>query len=223
MRLIVLCPEGWERAVSRPYLSRSGLVGESPLPLLLVEKSKGPKDPDKNMPLWPKDYFEQMKKSKCKVRNSPTFLKYKQSEANTLPLKNDAVQSKHKTQKGKRTIKNISRKNVVACFYCRKPGHGIAGCSAALGNQDMGIGTCCLCGSTNPSIGEFPFVKCLVCGEMGQLSRSCHDNPKGLYYDSDQIVPVGHLIKGMSTDYEELLDTPTAQKPTTKIPKVVHF
>ena len=50
--LIVLCLEGWEWAVSWPYLSRSDLVGECSLPLLLVEKSTGAKDPNKFLPLY---------------------------------------------------------------------------------------------------------------------------------------------------------------------------
>lgn len=29
--------------------------------------------------------------------------------------------------------------------------------------------------------GAFPYAKCFMCGEMGHLSRSCPDNPKGLY------------------------------------------
>lgn len=30
-------------------------------------------------------------------------------------------------------------------------------------------------------VGQFPFAKCFICGEVGHLSRSCPDNPRGLY------------------------------------------
>jgi hypothetical protein len=31
------------------------------------------------------------------------------------------------------------------------------------------------------STGEFPYAKCFICGEIGHLTRSCPDNPRGLY------------------------------------------
>ena len=97
----------------------------------------------------------------------------------------------------------------------------------------------------DPAPGELPFAKCFVCGEMGHLSISCPVNPKGLCVDGGGCWLCGsveHLkkdcpesqteikwpqlvtgAKGMSADYEEILDVPKPQKPKTKIPKVVNF
>lgn len=41
------------------------------------------------------------------------------------------------------------------CFHCRRPGHGVADCPAALESQDMGTGICYRCGST-----EHEMTKC---------------------------------------------------------------
>ncbi|XP_009639407.1 zinc finger CCHC domain-containing protein 9 [Egretta garzetta] len=141
------------------------------------------------------------------------------------------------------------------CFHCREPGHGVADCPAVLESQDTGTGICYRCGSTehdiskcrakvDPAVGPFPYAKCFICGEMGHLSRSCPDNPKGLYAEgggcrlcgsvehfkkdcpekqnSDQVT-VGRWATGMSADYEEISETPKLQKPKVKEPKVVTF
>ncbi|KAG8456423.1 hypothetical protein GDO86_002269 [Hymenochirus boettgeri] len=92
----------------------------------------------------------------------------------------------------RRLKRQTDKKDRMICFHCRKPGHGMADCTEALRCQEMGTGICFRCGSTeheisrcrakvDPALGEFPFAKCFICGEMGHLSRSCPDNPKGLY------------------------------------------
>uniref|UniRef100_A0A8C0V9Y3 CCHC-type domain-containing protein n=1 Tax=Cyanistes caeruleus TaxID=156563 RepID=A0A8C0V9Y3_CYACU len=91
------------------------------------------------------------------------------------------------------------------CFHCREPGHGVADCPAVLESQDMGTGICYRCGSTehdiskcrakvDPAAGPFPYAKCFICGEMGHLSRSCPDNPKGLYAEGECTDSL-HLVK----------------------------
>ncbi|NXM67605.1 ZCHC9 protein, partial [Serilophus lunatus] len=142
------------------------------------------------------------------------------------------------------------------CFHCREPGHGVADCPAVLESQDMGTGICYRCGSTehdiskcrarvDPAAGPFPYAKCFICGEMGHLSRSCPDNPKGLYAEgggcrlcgsvehfrkdcpekqNTEQVTVGRWVAGMSADHEEVTGT-TEQlhKPKARAPKVVNF
>ncbi|XP_066844868.1 zinc finger CCHC domain-containing protein 9 isoform X1 [Anser cygnoides] len=95
-------------------------------------------------------------------------------------------------REGRRLRRQEARRNAMVCFHCREPGHGVADCPAVLESQDMGTGICYRCGSTehdiskckakiDPAAGAFPYAKCFICGEMGHLSRSCPDNPKGLY------------------------------------------
>ncbi|KFQ40478.1 Zinc finger CCHC domain-containing protein 9, partial [Mesitornis unicolor] len=99
---------------------------------------------------------------------------------------------KDKRREGRRLKRQEVKKNAMVCFHCREPGHGVADCPAVLESQDMGTGICYRCGSTehdiskckakvDPAVGPFPYAKCFICGEMGHLSRSCPDNPKGLY------------------------------------------
>uniref|UniRef100_A0A8C9ITD3 CCHC-type domain-containing protein n=1 Tax=Piliocolobus tephrosceles TaxID=591936 RepID=A0A8C9ITD3_9PRIM len=152
---------------------------------------------------------------------SQNLPKCKHLEANRLSLKNDKHQGKHKNNKEKKEYLN---KDVNAVMeYLRQNSQMVH-----KGQIIIRALECHRCGSTeyettkckakvHPGLGEFLFATCFVCGEMGSLSRSCPDNPKGLYAD------VSCWAKGMSADYEEILDAPKLQKPKTEIPKVVNF
>ncbi|XP_057899621.1 zinc finger CCHC domain-containing protein 9-like isoform X3 [Melospiza georgiana] len=104
----------------------------------------------------------------------------------------EEARRKDRRRESRRLRRQERKKNAMVCFHCREPGHGVADCPAVLESQDMGTGICYRCGSTehdlsqcrakvDPAAGPFPYAKCFICGEMGHLSRSCPDNPKGLY------------------------------------------
>ncbi|XP_071436464.1 zinc finger CCHC domain-containing protein 9 [Pithys albifrons albifrons] len=162
---------------------------------------------------------------------------------------------KDRRRESRRVRRQERKRNAMVCFHCREPGHGVADCPAVLESQDMGTGICYRCGSTehdiskcrakvDPAAGPFPYAKCFICGEMGHLSRSCPDNPKGLYAEgggcrlcgsvehfrkdclekqnTDQVT-VARWVAGMSADHEDIADAPKLQKPKAKVPKVVTF
>ncbi|NXE82001.1 ZCHC9 protein, partial [Cochlearius cochlearius] len=169
-----------------------------------------------------------------------------------------AALRRDRRREGRRLRRQEKKKSAMVCFHCREPGHGVADCPAVLESQDTGTGICYRCGSTehdiskcrakvDPAVGPFPYAKCFICGEVGHLSRSCPDNPKGLYAEgecsggcrlcgsvehfrkdcpekqnADQVT-VGRWATGMSADYEEISETPKLQKPKVKVPKVVTF
>ncbi|NXI35838.1 ZCHC9 protein, partial [Galbula dea] len=179
------------------------------------------------------------------------------AETDTAELEKEVAIAlkKDKRREDRRLKRKERKKNCMVCFHCREPGHGVADCPAVLESQDMGTGICYRCGSTehdiskckakiDPAVGAFPYAKCFICGEMGHLSRSCPDNPKGLYAEgggcrlcgsvehfrkdcpekqnADQVT-VGRWASGMSADYEEITETPKVQKPKVNVPKVVTF
>lgn len=56
--------------------------------------------------------------------------------------------------------------------------------------QASGTGICFKCGAATHTSkkckakvpeGQYPYAKCFICHEVGHLSSSCPDNPKGLY------------------------------------------
>ncbi|XP_023123673.1 zinc finger CCHC domain-containing protein 9 [Amphiprion ocellaris] len=161
---------------------------------------------------------------------------------------------KDRRREDRRLKRQNDKKNRMVCFNCRKPGHGLSDCPEADRDEEMGRDVCFRCGSTeheihkcrakvDPAMGEFPFAKCFICSQTGHLSRSCPDNPKGLYaqggccrvcgsvehFQKDcpehqaatNSVTVGWLSNNMSADHEDV-HVPL-MKTKTKTPKVVNF
>ncbi|EDV26546.1 Zinc finger CCHC domain-containing protein 9 [Trichoplax sp. H2] len=91
---------------------------------------------------------------------------------------------------GKADQAKLQKKKTV-CFKCRQPGHKVSKCKAESGNSSEKI--CFKCGSSNHSLYQctqydqsrrddpLPFAKCFICQGVGHLSKSCPDNPRGLY------------------------------------------
>ncbi|XP_025894335.1 zinc finger CCHC domain-containing protein 9 [Nothoprocta perdicaria] len=162
---------------------------------------------------------------------------------------------KDERREARRLRRREARSRAMVCFHCRESGHGMADCPAVLQSEDMGTGICYRCGSTeheitkckakvDPAVGPFPYAKCFICGEMGHLSRSCPDNPKGLYAEggccrlcgsvehfrkdcpenqNSDHVTLGRWASGMSADSEDMIETPKLQKTKVKGPKIVNF
>ncbi|XP_033633996.1 zinc finger CCHC domain-containing protein 9-like [Asterias rubens] len=183
----------------------------------------------------------------------------------TDPSEDDKTTLRQKDRKREeRRVKRIKNKaNNMVCFNCREAGHGVADCPKILLDVEQGTGICFRCGSTeheahkctarvDPGQGEFPFAKCYICQETGHLSKSCPDNPRGLYpmgggckrcgsvehkslncpdlrveIDPEETtIPTLASTAGWSADaeYDDMIRKPTVQKPPTKKkPKFVKF
>ncbi|XP_010876464.2 zinc finger CCHC domain-containing protein 9 [Esox lucius] len=161
---------------------------------------------------------------------------------------------KDRRREDRRIKRQNDKKSDMLCFKCRKPGHGLADCPEAGRDEEMGMDICYRCGSTeheiqhchakiDPAMGKYPYAKCFICSKTGHLSKSCPDNPKGLYaaggcchvcgsvehfqkdcpehQDSSNQLTLGWLSNNMSADHEEV-DVPMKKAPPKKA-KVVVF
>jgi len=162
---------------------------------------------------------------------------------------------KDRRREDRRLKRQSAKKSNMVCFNCRKPGHGLADCPEAVRDVEMGHDICYRCGSSeheihkcrakvDPALGDYPYAKCFTCGQTGHLSKSCPDNPKGLYktggccrlcgsvehfqkdcpqhQNSSNSFTVSYLSNNMSADYEDVHAPARKAQPKAK-PKVVVF
>ncbi|XP_019853710.1 PREDICTED: zinc finger CCHC domain-containing protein 9-like isoform X2 [Amphimedon queenslandica] len=101
-------------------------------------------------------------------------------------LKTSEVEKVDEKKERMRQKRRQRRAYSKVCFKCRQPGHHLEDCK----NNNDELNICFKCGSTEHSVksckavvpsGSYPFAQCFICGESGHLSRSCPDNPRGLY------------------------------------------
>ncbi|KAJ8339569.1 hypothetical protein SKAU_G00363550 [Synaphobranchus kaupii] len=233
---------------------RGGPRGRPTYPLQKTQPSQGGKKPNKK-----KDY------NNVDVNG---FLEYLQQTGQRLPRgppgapgveeglreEVEVALKKDKRREDRRIKRQNVKKNSMLCFNCRKPGHGLADCPEADNDEEMGRGICYRCGSTeheiqrcrakvDPAVGDYPYAKCFICSQTGHLSKSCPDNPKGLYaaggccrvcgsvehfqkdcpehQGSANAVTVGRLSDRMSADHQDVHVPVKKVKP--KQAKVVVF